>query len=130
MQVVLSVCLVHLLAVASPGPDFLLILRNSLLYTRGVAIWTAAGIATGVTLHVTYSIFGLGWLQNQFPELLLLLRYCSALYLLYLGWKTLQIKKLVTLEEAEKNPNILKVSQFILKLVPISRVIFIQSLSC
>ncbi len=57
-----QVALAHLLAVASPGPDFALVLRQSLTHGRRTALWTSLGIGTAILLHVTYSLLGLGLL--------------------------------------------------------------------
>ena len=47
----LLVALAHLVAVASPGPDFAMVLRQSITYGRRPAIWTSIGIGTGIFLH-------------------------------------------------------------------------------
>lgn len=57
-----KVALVHLLAVASPGPDFAIVLRQSLAHGRRTALWTSVGVGTAILLHVTYSLFGIGLL--------------------------------------------------------------------
>ena len=61
----LTVALVHLLAVASPGPDFAVMLRQALCQSRRTALLTAAGIGTGILVHVTYSLLGIGLLIQQ-----------------------------------------------------------------
>ena len=43
----LLVALAHLVAVASPGPDFAMVLRQSITFGRRPAIWTSIGIGTG-----------------------------------------------------------------------------------
>ena len=55
-----EVALAHLLAVASPGPDFAIVLKQSLTHGRRTAIWTSLGIGTAILLHVMYSLLGLG----------------------------------------------------------------------
>ena len=47
----LTIAILHLFAVASPGPDFLLVTRQSLKFGRSVAIWSSDGIATGIIFH-------------------------------------------------------------------------------
>ncbi|HTO03146.1 MAG TPA: LysE family transporter, partial [Opitutus sp.] len=63
-----KVALAHLLAVMSPGPDFAVVLRQSLGYGRRIAIWTSVGIGTAILLHVTYSLLGIGLLITGSPE--------------------------------------------------------------
>ena len=50
-----KVALAHLLAVASPGPDFAIVLRQSLRHGRRTAIWTSVGVGMAITLHVMSS---------------------------------------------------------------------------
>jgi threonine/homoserine/homoserine lactone efflux protein len=54
-------------------------------YGRSAGLWTAWGIATGILFHVTYGLFGLGWLLRELPSLLDALRYAGAGFLIYMG---------------------------------------------
>lgn len=85
-----SVTLIHLLAVMSPGPDFLIVMKHSIGYNRQVAIWTAIGIGTGIMVHVMYSFVGLAFLISQSQILFNLIKYAGAAYLLYLGISSLR----------------------------------------
>jgi threonine efflux protein len=49
------------LAVISPGPDFAIIVRNGLLYGRKNGLFTALGIASGISVHISYTLLGLGY---------------------------------------------------------------------
>ena len=40
----LTIAIVHLVAVASPGPDFAIVVRNSVSYGRKIAMYTSVGI--------------------------------------------------------------------------------------
>jgi len=82
----LTLTLVHLLAVASPGPDFALVLKQSLKYGRKPAIWTALGIGTGILFHVSYSLFGLGVLLKSSALAFTLVKALGTGYLAYLGF--------------------------------------------
>ena len=59
MNEFLTIALVHLVAVASPGPDFAVVVRNSVAYGRRIAIYTSIGIGLAILLHVAYSLVGL-----------------------------------------------------------------------
>ena len=61
----LTVALVHLLAVASPGPDFAIVVRESVSSGRHTGICTAIGVGSGILLHVTYSLLGIGLIVSQ-----------------------------------------------------------------
>jgi len=87
------VAAVHLLAVASPGPDFAIILKQSIRYNRRTAVFTSFGIATGILLHVTYSLVGVGVIIANDERLFTALKYIAACYLFYIAWHSLQAKK-------------------------------------
>ena len=59
MNEFLTIALVHLVAVASPGPDFAIVVRNSISYGRRIAMFTSVGIGLAILLHVAYSLVGL-----------------------------------------------------------------------
>lgn len=82
----------HLLAVASPGPDFALVLRQSLAYGRRVALWASLGIGSGIAVHVAYCLLGLGLLLRDSPVALELLRYGGAGYLAWVGGQALRAR--------------------------------------
>lgn len=75
----------HLLALASPGPDFLLLLRGSLRHGRAYGLAASLGIALANGLYIALAIAGLSLLQ-QMPGLLAVMQWLAALYLAWLGW--------------------------------------------
>ncbi|GAC19441.1 LysE family translocator [Paraglaciecola arctica] len=82
----LTIASVHLLAVASPGPDFAIVLKHSISFGRRAAIITSIGVGTAILIHVAYSLLGLGILIKTTPVLYQVFSYVAAAYLLYLGW--------------------------------------------
>ena len=58
----IAVITITLLAVISPGADFALVSRNSLLLSRRAGVLTALGISLGVLIHVGYTLLGVGLL--------------------------------------------------------------------
>jgi RhtB (resistance to homoserine/threonine) family protein len=82
----LTIASVHLLAVASPGPDFAIVLKHSISFGRRAAIITSIGIGVGILIHVGYSLLGIGILIKSTPVLFQVFSYIAAMYLLYLGW--------------------------------------------
>ena len=84
---------VHFLAVASPGPDFAIIIKQSVRYNRRIAIYTSLGIAAGIILHVTYSLVGIGLIIASDERLLTGLKYLAAAYFCYIAWHGLRAKK-------------------------------------
>lgn len=81
----LAVASITVLAVVSPGADFAMVTRNSMLASRRAGVFSAVGIALGVWLHVGYALLGLAWLLAQSPWWFFALKVLGAAYLLYLG---------------------------------------------
>ncbi len=80
-----SVLLVHLLAVMSPGPDFVVALRNSLTYSRKTGIYTAVGFGIGIGIHVVYCVYGLALIISTSPIAFNIIKYLGIAYLTYIG---------------------------------------------
>jgi RhtB (resistance to homoserine/threonine) family protein len=90
-----TVALIHLLAVMSPGPDFAVVTQNSLSYSRSVGIWTAIGVGLGISVHVAYSLIGIGLIISQSIIIFTTIKWIGALYLIYIGYKALRTKPYV-----------------------------------
>ena len=93
MREFLLVAGIHLLAVMSPGPDFAMVLRNSVVYSRRVGVLAAVGLACGIMLHITYSLLGVGLIISQSIVLFNAIKLLGAVYLIYVGFKSLLAKK-------------------------------------
>ena len=87
-----KVAVAHLLAVASPGPDFAIVLRQSLTFGRRTALWTSVGVGTAILLHVTYSVLGLGLLIRSSESCFRFVKYAGAAYVAWLGIQALRAK--------------------------------------
>lgn len=86
----LTIVVAHALAVVSPGPDFAIVLRQSLHHGRRTAIWTAIGIGCGLLIHITYSLLGLGLFLQHTPVALEVVRWLGAAYLAWVGVQALR----------------------------------------
>ncbi len=89
----LTVFFIGLLAVVSPGPDFALTLRNSLVYSRQAGIYTAIGVGAGNLVHTTYSLVGIGAIISRSILLFNVIKWLGAAYLIYIGIKSLRAKR-------------------------------------
>jgi threonine/homoserine/homoserine lactone efflux protein len=94
-----TIAIAHLFAVASPGPDFAVVLKQCVTSGTRSGIWTSLGVGAAILLHVTYCIFGVALLLTQSPLLFLAVRYLAAIYLLYLG--VAAIKESMKIKSAE-----------------------------
>ena len=103
MTELLAVVAITFFAVISPGPDFAMVSRNSLLLSRRTGVLTALGIAAGVCIHVSYTLLGVGLLIQQSLWLFNLIKLAGAAYLIFLGIKMLRAKP-ATGEEMASQP--------------------------
>lgn len=87
-----AVAVAHFLAVASPGPDFAIVLKQSLVHGRRTAIWTSLGVGTAILLHVTYSLLGMGLLIRSSELWFNLVKYAGAAYIAWIGVQSLRAK--------------------------------------
>ncbi len=99
MSAFLAIAVIHLLAVASPGPDFLIVTRSALTYSRKTGIWTALGVGLGILVHVAYCLLGIGIVISQSIVLFNTIKYVGAAYLMYIGWLALTQKPVMKADE-------------------------------
>ncbi|EEH8378407.1 LysE family translocator [Salmonella enterica subsp. enterica serovar Montevideo] len=81
----LALAAIHFLAVVAPGPDFAVTIRQSVRFGRHAGIGTAVGIGAGISVHVIYTLLGVGALMHATPWLLRVAEFVGGAYLLYLG---------------------------------------------
>ncbi|MHB8111189.1 MAG: LysE family translocator [Syntrophorhabdaceae bacterium] len=97
LHIIGTIALIHLLAAMTPGPDFVMALRNSLTYSRRTGIFTAIGFALGIAVHVTYCIAGIAVIIARSLTLFTMIRYVGAAYLLYIGIRSILVKSRIEL---------------------------------
>lgn len=87
-----TLALIHFLAVMVPGPDFAVTVSQSVRFGRKIGVITALGIGTGISVHVVYTLLGVGALMHTTPWLMQAARFIGGGYVLYLGWKLIRAK--------------------------------------
>jgi len=88
MGEIIAVILITLLAVVSPGADFAIVTKNSYLYGRKIGVLTSLGISLGVLIHVSYTLITVAFVMAYTPQILNIVKYIGAIYLIYIGYKT------------------------------------------
>lgn len=83
---------VHFLAVVAPGPDFAVTVSQSVRNGRRIGLLTALGIGCGISVHVAYTLLGVGALMHASHSLALAARVLGGAYLLYLAVQLLRAK--------------------------------------
>ncbi len=97
-----TVGVISLLAAMSPGPDFAVVMKNSLLGSRKIGLVTAIGVGLGILLHVAYSLVGIGVIISQSIILFSIIKYLGALYIFYIAYQLLKEKRASTVEHVDE----------------------------
>lgn len=105
VSVWLSIAVMHAFAVASPGPDFAVVMKQSLQHGRSIGIITSVGVGTGILLHVAYSILGVSIIIKATPWIYYTLIYAAALYLLWMGIGGLRSKASAPANASKSQPS-------------------------
>jgi threonine efflux protein len=91
-QGLLLITLVHTLAAASPGPDFVLVSQQTLTNGKKAGLLCSLGVALGLSVHIAYSAFGLAAFIANSADTLWVIKILGGSYLIYLGFKGLRAK--------------------------------------
>src|SRR5216684_8852134 len=78
------------LVIATPGPDTVITIRNSLAGGRAAGLATAAGVATGQGIWAFATSAGIAALLVASKPLFLAVKYAGAAYLIWLGLQSLR----------------------------------------
>ena len=82
---ILVIVSITFLVMVSPGPDMVLVLRNTFVSGRRAGLRTSMGILSGNLVHITYCMLGIGLLISQSILAFSAFKYAAAAYLIYLG---------------------------------------------
>lgn len=104
----LKIAPLFMIALMSPGPDFMLVSSLSLARSRLAGIQGALGIAGGIMIYAALSVWGLGLIFQQMVWLMTAVKIAGGLYLCYLGfilWRASLVKSDAsqTTQELPKN---------------------------
>jgi threonine efflux protein len=82
-----TIGLVHLLAVMSPGPSFLITARTAVARSRADGIKVALGLGAGTAVWSAAALLGLNFLFRQFQWLFVGMKVAGALYLVWIAYQ-------------------------------------------
>ncbi len=102
----LTIAVAHLFAVASPGPDFAVVMRQCVSGGTRTGLWTSFGVGTAILLHVAYCLLGVAFLLAQSPGLFNAMKLVAAVYLFYLGVQSIRssLKNSKTDDKVQDSP--------------------------
>lgn len=108
LQGLLLITCIHILAAASPGPDFILVSQQTLTNGKKAGLMCSIGIALGLSIHIVYSAFGLAAVIVNSANALWVIKILGGGYLLYLGVKGLGSKPIS--HQEDQNVKVIKYS--------------------
>jgi threonine/homoserine/homoserine lactone efflux protein len=82
----ISIGLVQLLAVISPGPSFIITARTAVAQSRGDGVKVALGLGAGTVVWSAAALLGLNAVFHAVPVLFMAMKVAGALFLLYIAW--------------------------------------------
>ena len=88
MEELFSFLLTSILLTLAPGPDILLVFSESLTKGSKSALMLAAGLVCGLPFHTLVLVLGWGQFIGLYPNLIVVIKICGALYFLYLAIQT------------------------------------------
>lgn len=68
-----------------PGPDSLLVMTRSSLQGWRAGLVAALGIGAGILVHVLVAALGLSALLSAWPSAFVLIKWCGAAYIVFMG---------------------------------------------
>lgn len=106
MEELFSFLLASILLTLAPGPDILLVLSESLTKGSKSALMLAAGLVCGLSFHTLVLVLGWGQFIGFYPNLIVVIKICGALYFLYFAIQTFNSLKIEVhnTELIEKEP--------------------------
>lgn len=71
----------------SPGPDNIYVMMQSIVHGKKYGIATVGGLITGCLVHTTFVAFGMSIIIKEQLWLFTIIKWCGAIYLIYLAYK-------------------------------------------
>lgn len=109
----IAVISITILTIIAPGPDFVVVSRNSLVYSRRSGVFTGLGVASAVWIHIFYTLAGIGVLLSKSILAFSVVKYLGAAYLIFLGYSCLKSGgSAIQLDTAKEQKSISDIKSF------------------
>ena len=89
----ITVALAHFVALLSPGPDFLLVVKSAVRNKKQVAIGVALGIASANAVYIALCLAGVGAILASSITIMAAIKFAGGVFLTYLAVMALKAKK-------------------------------------
>jgi threonine/homoserine/homoserine lactone efflux protein len=93
-----------LVVVVSPGPDNLLAISRGLSQGPAAAMFSSVGAGLGIMVHAVAAALGLALVLQTSPLAFALLKAAGAAYLLWLGYRAIRSRSLISFAPAQRQP--------------------------
>ncbi|MGK0256173.1 MAG: threonine/homoserine/homoserine lactone efflux protein, partial [Arcobacteraceae bacterium] len=103
ISIFITVAIAHFLALLSPGPDFVLILKSAIKNNPKAALGVVLGITSANALYITLCLIGIGSILASSIYIMIGLKILGGLFLMYLALQSLLAKKSSYAELSIKN---------------------------
>jgi RhtB (resistance to homoserine/threonine) family protein len=84
-----ALLIITLVTIITPGPDFVVVVRNTVGVSRRAGFLTASGVSSAIWVHIFYSIVTVRFVATQSELIFEIIQLLGATYLFWLGWKSL-----------------------------------------
>ena len=81
---------IYVVAILSPGPNFVLVTNTAIGESRRAGLLTALGVAIGSLLFALAGLGGLLVLVHSLPHFAVIMRFAGGSYLVWLGFTMLR----------------------------------------
>ena len=88
-----TVIIAHFLALLSPGPDFILVVKSGIKNKKQNAIGIALGIAIANSVYISLCIIGVGEILTRSLIIMKVIKICGGLFLTYVAIMALKARK-------------------------------------
>ena len=86
ISIFITVAIAHFLALLSPGPDFILVVKSAFKGNRKNAVGVALGIATANAVYIGLCLIGVGAILSTSVSLMIALKFIGGLFLMYIAF--------------------------------------------
>lgn len=93
LSIFITVGVAHFLALLSPGPDFVLIVKSAIKNDSKDAIGVALGITIANAVYISLCLIGIGSILAASALLMVILKIIGGLFLIYLAIQALKARK-------------------------------------
>ncbi|HGM4807610.1 TPA: threonine export protein RhtC [Serratia marcescens] len=101
LMLFLTVALVHLIALMSPGPDFFFVSQTAASRSRREAMMGVVGISLGIVVWAGVALMGLHLILQKMAWLHQIIMVGGGIYLCWMGWQLLRSARAQQAQAAE-----------------------------